>query len=30
VDAGFEDILDYFGVFFGEPAVEGGDSHGFC
>jgi hypothetical protein len=28
VNAFFEDILDDFGILFGEPAVEGGNSHG--
>ena len=27
VDAFFEDILDDFGVFFGEPTIKGWDSH---
>ena len=28
LDAFFQDILDDFGILFGEPAVEGGNTHG--
>ena len=27
LDAFFQDILDDFGILFGEPAVEGGNTH---
>ncbi len=30
VDALFEDVLDYFGIFFGQPSVECWDSHFYC